>query len=165
MQWKCREVKNKFLNIIKMELTIENRKKLKREKRIGFVFAVLIIAFGALINLAYILSNQAKGFLMPLFIASGIIGLSCLVAFFMNRRINRDLRAGIKEARVEQVEKKRHKVDYEAGSGVLYIPILGDLFPRLWKPKMNEYSKYILTLKGVEYDVEKELFDNRHYIG
>ena len=146
--------------IIKMELTIDNRKKLKHEKRIGYVFAVLIIAFGALLNVAYIVSNREKDLWLPLLIASGIIGLSYLVAFFMNRNINKDLRTGIKEARVEKIEKKIHKVDYEAGSGVLYIPILGDLFPKLWKPKMNKYSKYFFIVKGVEYDVEKELFDN-----
>ena len=131
-------------------MTRENVKKLKTEKRIGFVFSGLIIAFGALINLVIIVSNDEGGWLLPFLIALGIVGLSYFVAFSVNRKINKDLRVGKKEIKTEIVENKAHKIDYEVGSGVLYIPVLGDLFPKLWKPKMNEYSKYILTIKGVE---------------
>jgi len=143
-----------------IDLTRENVKKLKTEKRIGFVFSGLIIAFGALINLVIIVSNDEGGWLLPFLIALGIVGLSYFVAFSVNRKINKDLRVGKKEIKTEIVENKAHKIDYEVGSGVLYIPVLGDLFPKLWKPKMNEYSKYILTIKGVEYDVVKEFFEN-----
>jgi len=143
-----------------MELTKENKKTLKYEKRIGFVFSGLVIAFGALFSLVYIVSNNEKSWLLFTSINFGLIGLSYLIAFSMNRKINKDLRAGIKVVRTEKVEKKMSKIDYEAGSGALFIPILGNLFPKLWGHKMKEYSKYTLVIEGVGHDVEKELFDS-----
>ena len=143
-----------------MKLTKENIKTLKYEKRIGFVFAGLIIAFGALMNLFVIISNPEKNWLLLLLIDLGIVGLSYLVVFSMNRKINRDLREGIKVVKTEKIEIKKSEIDYEVGSGALYIPILGDLFPKLWGHKMKEYSKYILVINGVGHNVEKELFDS-----
>jgi len=144
---------------MKIELTKENLKKLKFEKRIGFVFALLVIAFGALINLVYIVSNHEKSLLLLLLIGFGIVGLSYLICFLINRKINKDLRAGTKAVRIEKIGEKIYKPDYEVGSGVLYIPVLGNLFSKLWGIKMKENSKYILVIKGIEYNVEKELFD------
>ncbi|MFV0419044.1 MAG: hypothetical protein ACK5KT_09980 [Dysgonomonas sp.] len=58
------------------------------------------------------------------------------------------------------VERKEYKVDFESGSGSLYIPILGDLFPNLWGQKMNPIAKWILIIDNTEYCVEKDLYDN-----
>ena len=143
-----------------MELTKKNIKTLKYEKRTGFVFSGLVIAFGALLNLGYIISNEENGWLLLLLIDLGIVGLSYFIAFFMNRKINKDLRAGTKDVKIEKIERKKHEIDYEAGSGALFIPILGNLFPKLWGQKMKEYSKYTLVVNGVGFDVEKELFDS-----
>ena len=143
-----------------MELTTKNRKTLKNEKRIGFVFSGLIIAFSVLLSSLYILLNNEKNWELFLLIGFGIICLSYFIAFFMNRKINKDLRAGTKVVRIEKIEEKKHKIDYEAGSGALHIPGLGDLFPNIWGQKMKKYSEYILVVEGVNFDVEKELFDN-----
>ena len=143
-----------------LELTTENSEKLKFEKRIGFIFALLVIAFGALINLVYIISNHEKSLLLLLLIDIGIVGLSYLICFLINRKINKDLRLGIKTVRIEKIEEKRDKTDCEVGSGVLYIPILGNLFPKLWGQKMKGNTKYILMVKEVGYTVEKKLFDS-----
>ena len=143
-----------------MELTTKNIKTLKNEKRIGFVFSGLIIIFGILLSSAYIILNNDKNWVLLLSIGFGIICLSYFIAFFMNRKINNDLRAGTKVVRIEKIEEKKHKTDYEAGSGMLFIPILGNLFPKVWGQKMKEYSKYLLAVQGVNLDVEKELFDN-----
>ena len=143
-----------------MELTKKNIKTLKYEKRISFVFSGLVIAFGALLNLVYIVSNEEKSWLFLLLIDLGIIGLSYFIVFFMNRKINKDLRAGTKDVKIEKIERKKHEIDYEVGSSALFIPILGNLFPKLWGQKMKEYSKYTLVVKGVGFDVEKELFDS-----
>ena len=148
-----------------MELTKENIKTLKYEKRIGFVFAGIILAFGLLFNLFFIATKLAKSYekdelLILIAIDLLIVGLSYLTASTMNRKINKDLREGIKIVRIEKIDKKNHIIDYEAGSGSLYIPGLGDLFPKLWGQEMRSYSKYVLTIKGIENNVEKELFDN-----
>jgi len=58
------------------------------------------------------------------------------------------------------VKKKEYKVDYEAGSGSLYIPLLGDLFPNLWGQKMNPVDKWILIIDNTEYCVGKDIYDN-----
>lgn len=58
------------------------------------------------------------------------------------------------------VEKKEYKIDFEAGSGSLYIPILGDLFPNLWGQKMNLIDKWILVVDNTEYYVGKDIYDN-----
>ena len=50
--------------------------------------------------------------------------------------------------------------DYEAGSGSLYIPILGDLFPKLWGQKMKEIKKYKVILNGTTQQIEKDLFES-----
>lgn len=61
--------------------------------------------------------------------------------------------------RIEKIQKKEEEPSYEAGSGAMYIPILGDLFPKLWGQKMNPGSRYRLLINGCSYSVEKELFD------
>jgi len=79
---------DKDKNIKEMELTKENKKTLKYEKRIGFVFSGLAIAFGALLNLVYIVSNDEKSWFLLTLINIIIVGLSYLIAFSMNRKIN-----------------------------------------------------------------------------
>lgn len=51
------------------------------------------------------------------------------------------------------VKEKEYMLDYEPGSGSLYIPILGDLFPKLFGPEMNAVDKWFLI-------VEIEVFIN-----
>lgn len=58
------------------------------------------------------------------------------------------------------VEKKEYKLDFEARSGSLCIPILGDLFPNLWGQKMNLVDKWILIIDNMEYYVGKDTYDN-----
>ena len=57
------------------------------------------------------------------------------------------------------IQKKEYKVDFEAGSGSLYIPVLGDLFPNLWGQKMNPVDKWILVIDNTTYPVDKEFYD------
>ena len=57
------------------------------------------------------------------------------------------------------IQKKEYKVDFEAGSGSLYIPVLGDLFPNLWGQKMNPVDKWILVIDNTTYPVDKDFSD------
>jgi hypothetical protein len=138
-----------------MELTKQDIKILKYEKRMGYVFAGIILSFAFLFNLFFIATNHERVGLfillktrsLLLLIDLIIICLSFFIAFLMNRKINKDLRIGEKVVTIEKIEWKEHKIDYEAGSASL-------------GQKMKPYSKYILVLKGIEYNVEKELFNN-----
>jgi len=60
------------------------------------------------------------------------------------------------------IQKKEYKVDFEAGSGSLYIPILGDLFPNLWGQKMNPVDKWILVIDNTTYFVDRDIYDRVH---
>lgn len=58
------------------------------------------------------------------------------------------------------IQRKEYKLDFEAGSGSLYIPILGDLFPNLWGQKMNPVDKWILIIDNTTYTVNKDFYDS-----
>lgn len=58
------------------------------------------------------------------------------------------------------IQKKEYKVDFEVGSGSLYIPVLGDLFPNLWGQKMNPVDKWILVIDNTTYVVDKDFYDS-----
>jgi hypothetical protein len=59
-----------------------------------------------------------------------------------------------------KIIEKRVDRSVEAGSGGLYIPILGDIFPSLFGHKMRETVTYVFVCTdGKEYVVEELLFD------
>lgn len=48
--------------------------------------------------------------------------------------------------------------DVEPGSGAMYIPILGRLFPKLYGQKMRAVdSSYLVTENGERYSISTEL--------
>ncbi len=49
---------------------------------------------------------------------------------------------------------------YEAGSASLYIPILGDIFPKLFGPKMKEYNKFVIKTDNGKYEVNENYYNN-----
>ena len=71
---------------------------------------------------------------------------------------------------MEKVVSKKVVKSFEAGSGALYIPILGDLFPKLWGQKMKGSNKYFIFTEKFKYEVNEEdynklnegdVFDNK----
>jgi hypothetical protein len=82
-----------------------------------------------------------------------------LLSFLINRKLNKDLKFGTKKIRIEEVTKKEDKTSYEAGSGTLHIPILGDLFPKLWSKKMKPSYKVFLIINNYRYEIDKQLYD------
>lgn len=52
--------------------------------------------------------------------------------------------------------------DYEAGSGSLHIPILGDLFPKLFSSTMKPINRWFLIVdvdKVYRYEVSEEVYN------
>lgn len=143
-----------------MQLTDKDIKTIKYEKRIGFVFSGFVLAFGGLFNLIYVVTHQDFNWAMLILIDSGLIGLSVLISYLINRKYNLDLKAGTKVVRIEKVQQIENKTTYEAGSGSMYIPILGDLFPKLWKQEMRPIVKLNLIINGFRFEVEKDTFFN-----
>ncbi|MGE0078102.1 MAG: hypothetical protein AB7S48_09600 [Bacteroidales bacterium] len=137
------------------ELTEKDRKVLKFEKRPGYVFAGLILCFGGLFNLIYFLIIKSEfNYLMIGLIDLGIIALSYFVLYKVNYKINLDLKENKKELLNRTVDKKVVEKSYEAGSGSLFIPFLGNLFPKLWGQKMNEAKKYYIISNEYKHEVD-----------
>ena len=141
-------------------LTESDRKVLKYEKRIGYVFAGLILSFGGFFNFFYfILNKNGYNFLMIVFIDLGIIGLAYFICNRINHKVNLDLKDNQKELIKRKVENKIEEKSCEAGSGALYIPVLGDLFPKLWGQKMRTTKRYSILTNNYKYEVDIETFN------
>lgn len=141
-----------------MTLTDKDIKTIQYEKRIGFVFSGFVLAFGGLFNLVYVLINQHIAWTMLILVDIGLIGLSILISYLMNRKYNMDLKSGEKIVRIEKVYRIETETTYEAGSGAMYIPILGDIFPKLWGQEMRPIVKLNLIINGFRFEVEKDNF-------
>lgn len=141
-------------------LTDKDRGVLKYEKRIGYVFSGLVICFGGLFNLIYFLLNKTGPDYLVLSLTDlGVLFLAYFVCNRVNLKVNRDLKDNVKELLKRRVDKKIVEKSYEAGSGTLYIPILGDLFPRVWGQKMNERKKYFIYSNDYRHEVEEEMYN------
>lgn len=60
------------------------------------------------------------------------------------------------------VIEKEYIKDYEAGSGSLHIPILGDLFPKLFSQEMRPIGRWFLIVRTdalYRYEVTKEVYE------
>ncbi len=129
-----------------MELSKKDIKTIEYEKRTGFVFFTFILAFGGLFDLLAIISDGQKDFTLFFLINLGILFLASLVLYFINNKYNKDLILGRKIIKIETVQKKEEKKDYEVGSG---------LGGRGMKPKY----RLLFTINNFKYEVQKEIFD------
>jgi hypothetical protein len=143
------------------QLSEKDKKAIKFEKRIAYIFSVFVFLFGLLFNLYFILAElQDSGDLkLLLSIDVGILLICYMIIFFMNRKYNADLKENTKIVKVKQVITKYQETSYEAGSGVLYIPILGNLFPKLWGQKMRPLPTYYFNIDNYRNEIEEELYD------
>jgi len=143
-----------------MILSKQDIRSIKIRMRVGYAMPALLLSICLLFNLVYfaIAKNEADYRLIGAVAVGGIL-LAWLLFSAINRKYIRDLKAGSKKTVVKQVADKGVEKSYEAGSGLPYIPILGDLFPRLWKMKPRDTDLYYLVIEGHKYAVEKEIFD------
>jgi hypothetical protein len=143
-----------------MELTKEDKKILKYEMRLGFVFSFLVLAFGVLFNIPFFAFKRYNLNLTEiLLIDLLIICLSILILYFMNRKLVKDLKDGTKKIKTETVIRKEEKVVYAAGSGALYIPVLADLIPGLFRQEMNSRKKYFFYINNNRFDVDQSIYE------
>ena len=140
-----------------MSFTKKEIKEIKYEKRFGYVFSVMILAFGALFILLFSVVQELSIIDMKIIgLIFFIIGLSGLVLYSMNRKLNIDLKTGKRKVEERTVTKKLETVDYEAGSGSLNVPILGSLFPKIWGQKMKKIEKFQIIAGNEKYDVDEK---------
>jgi len=126
----------------KMSFTKEEIDEIKYGKRYGYIFSSTFMIFGAILLLLTYSQSRAIDFsdLKIITIIIITIGVSYLILVGMNRKIIKDLKSEKKLIETKIVEKKENTIDYEVGSGSLYIPVLGKLFPKIWGQEMKSYE-------------------------
>ena len=144
-----------------MKLSCSEKKKLKTERRIGYVFMAIVYMFGALFNAIYFLINSFGLSLTALVLIDfGVLLLGAVIMILINKQVNRDLKSNTKGVLVKVVKDKHTEKSHEAGGGTLYIPILGGLFPKLWDQKIGEITKYFVVTEGYTYEVDKNEYES-----
>lgn len=89
------------------------------------------------------------------------IGIGAVMTFliyqFLTRKINHDIKnLQFKEENIH-IAYALSKDDVEPGSGMLYLPILGHLFPKLWGQKMKPTKRYyIVTDEHIKHEISHE---------
>lgn len=144
------------------ELTRQEIDIIKAEKRIAYVFSFLLFFGGVLFDFVYYL---VSGIDYLFFVISFFIfGLCFLIPYLMNKDYNKDIQSGLKQVEVGQIQDKECRDSYEAGSGNLYIPVLGNLFPKLWGSQPKHSRPCYLTINNIRYRAD-ELVYNRVIVG
>lgn len=143
-----------------MSLTPEEIKEIKYNKRFGYILSVVVIVCGTTTVFVCSQIETIKLSNIRIFELTFLtFGLSALVLYVMNRKLNMDLRFKERLVETKRIDNRKKLVDYEVGSGSLYIPLLGDLFPKIWGQEMKGKKKFRLTIDGENYDVEEDLFN------
>ena len=139
-------------------LSQKDIKTIRSEKRMGYVFASLVFTTGAFVSM--VLALLMPGALVPVVITIlATLALSILVMFVINRKHNLDIRNGYKQLKQAILFEKEKTVSYEAGSGMLYIPILADIVPKWWGQKMRPSDKFYFIVEGEQYEVDEDIYN------
>jgi ABC-type transport system involved in multi-copper enzyme maturation permease subunit len=135
---------------MKEKLTAEDIRLLKYSCRpgiltaLGFFVILLFILFASYLNDESIIANRKE-----LIVVIGLLIFTPIIlGFSMIRKYLIDINSGEKELIEKKVQKKLFYIDYEPGSGSLFIG-----------QKMKAFESYNLVIEGKKYNVEKELFE------
>ncbi|MDH6308625.1 hypothetical protein M2451_000936 [Dysgonomonas sp. PFB1-18] len=140
------------------ELSSQDIVKIKEEKKVGYVFPFLILGAGLLFDVVYyFMSAELNLFIVAL--NSGIVALCLLIEYLINRNYNKDIESGVKQIEQGKIQDKERSRSYESGSGNLYIPIIGDIFPRLWGSHPKSSLIYYLTINNIRYQADEDVYN------
>ncbi|MCF8298434.1 MAG: hypothetical protein K9J13_12880 [Saprospiraceae bacterium] len=135
----------------KAALNQEDIKTLKYQCRAGIIvsLAILILGIACVWTIKfsysdYTLSNKLYSALTLLM----FILLAIIIGYLMTGKYLKDIRNGYKYLEIKRIESKESEIDFEAGSGTLYIG-----------QKMNSFNSYSLIIERYRYRVEKELYE------
>jgi hypothetical protein len=142
-------------------LTELDRKEIKNMTRFGFVLPTMIALLAGILNVYFLLDTKISFNPQILFIIDFIVILLCIIiSYRMNHKHFKDLRNGVKRIELAKVRSKQNKTSYDAGSGTLHIPVLGDLLPKLWSQKSEPNYLVYFIIDNSRYEVNKELYNN-----
>jgi hypothetical protein len=142
-----------------MKLTSEDVTALRYERRFGYLFPVLLLALAVLLNAFNFIVKAVPDVRVVIFVNVAVLLLCLLIHYKINHKLNLDLREGIKVGKKAKVQDKECNISYEAGSGAMHIPVLGNIFPKLWGQEMRDSSCFYLILNSTRYEVSRELFE------
>ena len=141
-------------------LTSQDIEKIKTEKRLGNIISSILIVLGLFFTFLYaVVAGFDVKYPVLLIINAAVILIAVVISLLINKEYNKDLRANTKTVLKRKIESLRIDDAPEAGSGALYIPILGDLFPKLWGQKMRTLKKHIAVANDFEYELSEELYN------
>ena len=143
----------------KMTLQKEDIANIKKEMIIGNLISIVIV-FGVLIfDFAQVFQ---KSFSVENILLINAFGL--LIAIFSNYLLNfkyrKDLEINEKYFVSGNVNDKISQTEYEAGSGSLYIPILGNLFPKIWGQQMKKEQIKFLKVDNELVAVKNSVYES-----
>lgn len=80
---------------------------LKKEKRTGKIFGTSVGLLIGIASVAFVLTEKSPSWIVFIATAAAIAGLlGYLLSMWINRKVNKDLRAGEKEIKVEKIIRK-----------------------------------------------------------
>lgn len=135
-----------------MKYSEEEVALLKEEKKIAYVFSIIILVIGALFTFIYYLINPVKDWNLVIYIDIFIFALSLLVYYLMTRKIDHDLifqekeiytyPVQAKESRISNIERHRRYV-----------------FEGQTSESLKKFYVFHLDVNYIRYPVELELFE------
>ncbi len=140
-------------------LTEKDKKEIRYAIRVGYIIPGMIILFSLIVNLYFHVVPEVSEYLNTIYLIDiGVISFCILISYLMNNKHYKDLRDGTKSIKQAKVYKKMQKRSAEAGSGSLYIPILGALFPKHFseQPTVRQLKYFIIG--SFRYKVDEQLF-------
>ena len=142
-----------------MTLNKNDIKILKKELFIGNMISTIIILSIIIFDLAKLLLNDIDLLFLIILNVLGIIFTS-LFNILYNLNIRKDIKYNSKHYEIKRVDEKIRNIEYEVGSGALYIPLLSDLFPNIWGQKMNKEELLYFKIEDELIPVNNEIFDS-----
>lgn len=141
-----------------MRLTEADIRLIKYEKRFGFIFAGLIISLGAFLNLFYFVASAEKSLLLAIPVDIVILLLSGLVVFFMNRKLNQDLKADYRKKIDARVGARQSEPVFLTGARGLKTEIVGNMLPEALAVEDAASERYFLIIDNHRYEVSRSLY-------
>ncbi len=133
--------------------------RIKKEMSPGNLVSVGIMLAIFIFDLVQVLTGSMDWKTLLIINIAGFI-LAFAINIIFNSKYRKDLKSSEKIYRIGIISDKRENTDYEAGSGTMYIPVLGDLFPKLWGQEMRKQNLHFLKINGELLPVDKKLFDS-----
>lgn len=135
---------------MKYTLTEKDIKELKFTCRMGYLIPSMLILIMNLILFGVVMVNKLSYSDQEVRLAlGGIVLISVLIGFFMNRKYVADIRNQEKVVETGTIQTMEKLTDFEAGSGSFWFG----------GRRMNEFDRYNVIVNNVRHRVDKEFYD------